>query len=620
MDVVHAETGHPVLIYDDSGHIIRATETNRIGDFHEGAGKIMAGGVDEYAVTPEEALSNPLLREGYSCAVYHQGKKIGAFGITGRVETVRPLAKIAVRMINSWIREREYEAELERSEKNFHLIFEQSPLGIVHYDSKGVITACNDRFVGIIGSSREQLVGLKMLDLPDHRVVAALKRALEGELSFFEGEYSSVTARKVTPVRLIFSPIFAAGEVLEGGIGIIEDVTERMRAEKGLKESEKRFRELAELLPEVIYEVDLTGRITFANERAFVLFGYTRREFESGLNMFDMIDEKDRQRAAANVRRIFEGEPVGLKEYRARRKDGTGFPALFHSSAIRQDNEVKGLRGFLIDITEKKRTQELLIQSEKMMSIGGLAAGMAHEINNPLAGIVQNAQVAISRMTRNRPMNEQTAAECGTTLAAIEQYMDKRGVLSQLRHIKSDGLRAAEIVRNMLSFAKKREPVKTPENLSDLVDKTVDLLKNDYSMKKGYDFKEVTVVRTVAPDLKPVSCEKSKIQQVIINILKNSVEAAVGVSRPSRDIVLTIRLSNDGDMVRMEIGDNGPGIDPDTCRHIFEPFFTTRNADGATGLGLSLSYFIIVDDHGGEMAVESIPGKGTTFIIRLPRN
>lgn len=741
MDVIHSETGFSVLIFDDKGDIIMATDKASIGDHHAGAEKILRGEEDEYAVTAQEAARNPLTKEGYICAIKASGNKIGAFGIIGELAVVTPVAKISARMMDSWIGQMESqeklgqaekkfetifnnlqdvyfettlegmvitsspsgavfsgyplaeiighpvdmlynnpqdrqlllrqlsdngqvrglemlfkrkdgsvydvsinaniffddqgnpaglkgtirditdrkkaERNLQKSEAKFRLIFEHAPLGIFHFSKKGLITACNDNFSKIIGSSKEVLTGLNMLMLPDDRIVNRLKAALEGNASFFEGDYQSTTAEKVTPVRVLFSPVFSKEGLPDGGIGIVEDVTDPKKARAELIESERRFRELAELLPETIYEVDLQGRITFVNQKAFKLFGYTLDDFYKGINVMELISEKDRERASINVRKILQGDPPGMNEYELQRKDGTFFPALLHSSLIYENDEAIGMRGFLIDITEKKRTQEILIQNEKMMSIGGLAAGMAHEINNPLAGMIQNAQVAINRLTLDLPGNEAAASEAGTSLPAIRAYMEKRGILQQLEHINMAGHQAAKIVNNMLGFAKKRESVKAPEDLAQLIDKTLDLLKSDYNLKKEYDFKNIDIIKQIDPDVPKVNCEESKIQQVVLNIIKNSIEAVME-TKTIKNLSLHFRLTTGNKKVCLEIEDNGPGIEYHVRKRIFEPFFTTKSVDKGTGLGLSLSYFIIVEDHKGELEVESTPGKGTKFIIQLP--
>ncbi len=238
------------------------------------------------------------------------------------------------------------------------------------------------------------------------------------------------------------------------------------------------------MLPETIYEVDLIGNITFVNLRAFDIFGYTKNDVANGINILNLIHEKDREKAKSNITKILNGKDIGINEYYVQKKDGSFIPALLHSSVIFKDKEPIGFRGFLIDISEKKRTQEILKQNEKMMSVGGLAAGMAHEINNPLAGMIQNAQVISNRLSRNLPGNCVVAEELGTSLQTIEQYMQKREVFKLLDNIKQAGQRAAGIVDNMLSFARKNEGGKSEKRLDELIESAIELAYSDYNLKK----------------------------------------------------------------------------------------------------------------------------------------
>jgi signal transduction histidine kinase len=265
------------------------------------------------------------------------------------------------------------------------------------------------------------------------------------------------------------------------------------------------------------------------------------------------------------------------------------------------------------------RLEEMMIQSEKMLSVGGLAAGMAHEINNLLAGIVQSVSVLENRLLGDLPANHKAAETAGTTLAAINSYLAQRKLPGLIGNIRESGSRAAAIVRNMLSFARKSEKVVSSHDLGNLLDQTVELLKTDYDMKKHYDFKQIEIVRRYDEAAESVPCEASKIQQVFMNILKNGAEAMGEVTDASRPPMFALRVEDDGAWVRVEIQDNGPGMDEQTRRRIFEPFFTTKALGKGTGLGLSVSYFIITEDHGGQMSAHAAEGGGTCFVIRLPK-
>jgi len=162
------------------------------------------------------------------------------------------------------------------------------------------------------------------------------------------------------------------------------------------------------------------------------------------------------------------------------------------------------------EIAERKKTQEMMIQSEKMLSEGGLAAGMAHEINNPLAGIMQNAQVAVIRLTKSMPVNDKAALEAGTTISAIKDYIERREIIQLLDNIHKAGSNAAKIVENMLSFARKGDSSKSNHNAAELFRKTLALAESDYDLKKKYDFKQIKIVNEFNPDFPDVLCEEQQ--------------------------------------------------------------------------------------------------------------
>jgi signal transduction histidine kinase len=232
--------------------------------------------------------------------------------------------------------------------------------------------------------------------------------------------------------------------------------------------------------------------------------------------------------------------------------------------------------------------------------------------------MMQTANVVANRLSENIPANLKAAGAAGTSMEAIRAFMDSRGILRMLAAINESGRRIAEIVDNMLSFARKSDTIVSSHDVVELLDKTVELAATDYDLKKQYDFKMIEIVREYQEHLPPVPCEGAKIQQVLLNILRNGAEAMQEAGTEKPTFVLRTRHEKEREMVIIEIEDNGPGMDEATHKRIFEPFFTTKPVGVGTGLGLSVSYFIITENHGGEMGVESASGKGTTFIIRLP--
>jgi signal transduction histidine kinase len=256
-----------------------------------------------------------------------------------------------------------------------------------------------------------------------------------------------------------------------------------------------------------------------------------------------------------------------------------------------------------------------------MLSVGGLAAGMAHEINNPLAGMIQTASVMKDRLTNEEMAANIRAAEAaGLEMSVLREYMSARGIPKMLDRICESGARAAEIVSNMLQFARKSSSTVSTHNLSDILDQCLELAGSDYDLKKKYDFRQIAVVKHYQDELPPIPCERSKIQQVILNILRNGAEAMQDNPEPQQGehrFVLTL-CQDEPEWIHIEIEDNGPGMDENIRKRVFEPFFTTKAVDMGTGLGLSVSYFIITENHGGTMKVESVLGQGSRFIIELP--
>ena len=187
--------------------------------------------------------------------------------------------------------------------------------------------------------------------------------------------------------------------------------------------------------------------------------------------------------------------------------------------------------------------------------------------------------------------------------------------------INESGRRMAEIVDNMLSFARKTEGSISSHNPAKLMDQILEIASTDYDLKKKYDFKTIKIIKEYDKGLPMLPCEGAKIQQVLLNILRNGAHA-MQTNRSDKNeapcFILRLSTEKETNMLKMEIEDNGPGMDEKTLKRIFEPFFTTKPPGIGTGLGLSVSYFIITENHGGTLDARSIPGQGSTFTIRLP--
>ena len=278
-------------------------------------------------------------------------------------------------------------------------------------------------------------------------------------------------------------------------------------------------------------------------------------------------------------------------------------------------------RGVVIridDITQRLSLEDMMVQSEKMLSVGGLAAGMAHEINNPLGAILHNVQNIRRRLSSDLPKNIEQAEQTGIDLDVVNHYLQAREIPQLLDGIQQAGARAAKIVTHMLSFSRRSNRQMSPCDLSALIDQALDIASNDFDLAIGFDFKGQAIIRQFDPQLGPVPGIPNELEQVLLNLLKNAAQAIhqrTDKSEPGR-IILRTRLNPP--WAEIQIEDNGIGMPEPVRKRIFEPFFTTKEVGQGTGLGLSVSYFIITNNHKGQMEVHSTLGQGTCFTLRLP--
>ncbi len=280
-------------------------------------------------------------------------------------------------------------------------------------------------------------------------------------------------------------------------------------------------------------------------------------------------------------------------------------------------NGVEGAVVRIEDATERARIQELMIQTEKMMSVGGLAAGMAHEINNPLGIITQAVQNIERRVSPELPANRKVAEELGVSLEEINAYFKKRQIPEFIGSVRTAGFRAAKIVANMLQFSRCSGTTMQPVSPAVIMEQALELAASDYDLKKKFDFRSIEIIRDYAPDMPEVPMVVVEMEQVMLNLLKNAAQAMTQTS-PGRRPRITLRLRREERYALIEVEDNGPGMVEEVRRRVFEPFFTTKEPGIGTGLGLSVSYMIVTQNHKGLMEVASKPGNGACFRVRLP--
>ncbi|MBI5250613.1 MAG: PAS domain S-box protein [Desulfomonile tiedjei] len=485
------------------------------------------------------------------------------------------------------------EEALRQSEQKYRLIFENSPLGIFHFDSQGVITACNENFVRIIGSSKEVLVGLDMFrNLKDKRMLTEIKNALRGEEGRYEGYYASVTADKVTPVRCYFRRLESEHGSLMGGIGIVEDVTERKKFELELEAETERLRVTLGSIGDGVISTDTGGRVALINNVAEHLTGWSHREAlgKRLRQVFKVINEKTRMRCEDPVEKVVRtGKVIGLANHTILvSKDGSERIIADSGAPIRdKEGKIIGVVIVFRDVTEKQKIENELIRMEKLESVGILAGGIAHDFNNILTVILGNV-----------------------TLAKLFCKPGEK-VHYRLSEAEKAVMRAQDLTRQLLTFAKGGTPVKATASIADIVKESCAFALTGSNVKFEARFAE---------DLWNAEVDKGQISQVINNLIINAGQAMpmggkIKITASNQIIPEGSPGRKPGKFIKITIKDEGSGIPKEHLLRIFDPYFTTKS-DG-TGLGLATSYSII-KKHDGMIDVDSRLGKGTTFSLYLP--
>jgi PAS domain S-box-containing protein len=373
---------------------------------------------------------------------------------------------------------------------------------------------------------------------------------------------------------------------------MIQEITERKRAEETLRQSEEKYRTILREIADSYFEVDLAGKITFVNDSTCRNLGYSRPELLE-MSYRGFTAEEDIEHVYQAFNQVYRtGEPNKGFPWKIVRKDGTaGFAEATVSVVRNPKGEIIGFRGVGRDITERKMAEEERMQLElkaqvtsRLASVGEMAAGVAHEINNPLTAVTGYAQLLVDR--------EDVPSDIRSDLAAI-----------------NDGARrVAGIVRTLLAFSRQTKPERKLVDINELIEST--LVLRAYHLRVN----NIEVVTRLVPDVLETVVDPGQIQQVLLNLIVNA-EMEMKLAHGKGKLTITTKKSDN--TIKICFQDNGPGIKPEVMDKIFDPFFTTREVGEGTGLGLSLCYGIIAE-HKGKIYAESKPGKGATFIIELP--
>jgi len=506
------------------------------------------------------------------------------------------------------------EERLRKTTQRYHTILSQHYVGTLVVSEDNHIEYANQTFCDLFS----------LTDLPSDLIGLTVEKMLKKILPAYAdptGTLERIHERVILRQRFVgaevlmsdgrillvdFIPIIVDGKP-SGKIWQHRDITEWQRVEKALRDSESKFRDLSDLLPQVVFEFDLQGCFTYANRAAFKMFGYPQADLEKGVNVLDVIAPVDRERAAVNITRISDKDMETGTEYTALRKNGEEFPIIVYSTPIHADENVIGLRGIVIDFTERKRAEdekrrleERLQRAEKMESLGTLAGGVAHDLNNVLGVVLGYAEILLMDMS------------------------ESSSIRTRLLKILKGGEKAAAIVQDLLTLARRGVPsTREVINLNRVI---ADGQQSPEFEKLSTYHPSVEIKTDLEPDLLNISGSPVHLCKSLFNLVSNASE-----SMPKGGIV-TIRTANkyldkpvygydeirEGDYVVLSVSDTGEGIPKADLKRIFEPFYTKKvMGRSGTGLGLAVVWGTVKDHH-GYINVESEEGKGSTFTLYFP--
>lgn len=442
---------------------------------------------------------------------------------------------------------------------------------LIALDVKGRITLINKKGCDLLGYREEELINNIWFDNffeEENRdeVMSVFHEIISGVIKQFE-YYENKVRTKNGEQRLFAwhnTLLYDDQGNIIGTLSSAEDITDRKRNEEEMVRMRNLLNNIFNSMPSVLVGVDPEGRITQWNHEAERVTKISADDSMGKIftDVFPLIPD-----AMNKIREVIERrEPVtderivmdidGSKHF----TDVTAYPLI--------SNGINGAVIRIDDVTQRVRLEEIMLQTEKMMSVGGLAAGMAHEINNPLGIIYQGIQNIIRRLSPDNNRNLTVADKLGIDLHIVEEYMKERHIIKYLQGIEEAVARSSLIIKNMLDFSRHSKSKMGEEDINELIDNTIFLAENDYDLKKKYDFKYIDIQRDYDDSLGKIICTKTEIEQVLLNLLKNSAHAMTRVQKEFYSPAILIKTQLKKDYIVIELSDNGPGMDEEIRKRI----------------------------------------------------
>jgi PAS domain S-box-containing protein len=506
-------------------------------------------------------------------------------------------------------------AALKLSEEKYRLFVDHSPDIRYRTDMEGRVVYASRTVHKVLGYTVEESIGINVADLyvdPNQRKIFLEIIEQDG----YVNNYISEIKRKDGSIRWIAtSAQFYRdhdGDIL-GIDGISRDITEAKETEAAVAKSEEQWHRTFNSFTDIVTLQDTNLRIIKANFAACAALALTCENIVGHFchELFHDSKEICPHCPVKLTKKNF--DPYSHEIYHE--KLGKTF-LVSASPVLDEKGELEYIVHVAKDITKWKRMEKHLFLSEKMTSIAGLAAGVAHEINTPLSGILQSSQLINMGLDPDSLNNQIIAAKHGLKLSSLQAYLNEQELDFFLDGIKSSAIKASEIINGLLEFSRPHEGNFSTHNLNKLVQDTLKLARSDFELRKKCDIINMTINEDYSTDLPPVFCVASEIEQVILNLIKNGVQAMAEDTDKKK--CLNLRTLIAGENIRIEVEDSGPGMTTEVQKQIFNPFFSTKDVGAGTGLGLSVSYNIICEKHHGKILVESDLGKGALFIVELP--
>ncbi len=491
------------------------------------------------------------------------------------------------------------EEALRQSEEKYRLIFEYTPVGVLSFDENGVIVACNDKIIEIIGSSREALVGINMLNLPDEKLHSSIKKALSGGIGYYDGIYNSVTANKSTPVRAIFTPM-NVGDGIYGGVGIIEDITERKQTEEVLHKSNQKLEAIISASPDGIGIISLDGKMQFMSDKLIKMYGYSLDEKEKyiGKPVFDFIDPEYHKQLMDNFKKLLSGESdYKIREYLVIRKDNSRFYIDLNYTLL-QDSDGKPASILFVERDSTERRQSELIIQQQFKQLQELNSAkdkffsiISHDLRSPFQDLILLTELLAEGVSDFSP----------TKLSELGKQMNNNA--KNLLKLLSNLLEWARMQQGIVTFA----PAKL--HLSTVVSENINLI-----IRRG-EQKGIELISEV-PENQLVYADEDMLNSIFRNLLSNAVKFTKQggkVTVSSKEI--------DKDIVEVSVRDSGIGMSAELCSKLFKMDEKVgrkgTDGEGSTGLGLLLCKEFI-EKNGGKIWVESSVDLGSAFYFTLP--